>query len=590
MKRTVNGNTGGVREILLREMEGLYEMSMQPDVFLSRELCDAMARFTALINREVLVYVSRSGSIEDVRIGDDRSVGMEELRLVRNIDRLAGVRCIHTHPRGSGLLSDVDMGSLSSLRLDAMAAIGVTQDGQASNVYVGYLGEMEGDRRQTILYGPMRPHHLPQKALMEEIYAADARFLTPAYEVTKAKPDRAILCGIENSDGYDSLSELAALAETAGVQVVGKELQRRRGADSATYIGTGKADDLSLLCSALEADIVIFDDELTAIQMRNLENVLGVPIIDRTMLILDIFAARAESREGKLQVELAQLKYRLPRLLGMGRVLSRQGASGVGMRGPGEKKLEIDRRRIRRRIFELEQELAEIEKQRALRRVRREKNAVPVVALVGYTNAGKSTLLNALSGSDVLAEDKLFATLDPVVRQITLPQGTDCLLSDTVGFINKLPHDLVQAFKSTLEEVKEADVILHVVDCSSPYFDVQMRVVEEVIASLGAADTPRIEVYNKIDAAADAITRPDGSRISARTGKGVPELLARMEELLTRSQVKVELVIPYDRYEVMQQLHTLGTVLSEEHEADGTHVTALLDEDMLWKIKKSLDR
>jgi len=590
MKRTVNGNTGGVREVLLREMEGLYDLSMQPDVFLSRELCDAMARFTALTNREVLVYVSRSGSIEDVRIGDDRSVGMEELRLVRNIDRLAGVRCIHTHPKGSGLLSDVDMGSLSSLRLDAMAAIGVTADGQAANVYVGYLGEMEGDRRQTILYGPMRPHHLPQKALIEEIYAADARFMTSAYEVTKAKPDRAILCGIENADGYDSLSELAALAETAGVQVVGRELQKRRGADSATYIGTGKADDLSLLCSALEADIVIFDDELTAIQMRNLENVLGVPIIDRTMLILDIFAARAQTREGKLQVELAQLKYRLPRLLGMGRVLSRQGASGVGMRGPGEKKLEIDRRRIRRRIFELEQELAEIEKQRALRRVRREKNAVPVVALVGYTNAGKSTLLNALSGSDVLAEDKLFATLDPVVRQITLPMGTDCLLSDTVGFINKLPHDLVQAFKSTLEEVKEADLLLHVIDCSSPYFDVQMRVVEDVVASLGAANTPRIEVYNKIDADADAVTRPDGCRISARTGEGVPELLARVEELLTKSQVKVELVVPYDRYEVMQQLHTLGTVLSESHEGDGTHVTALLDEDMLWKIKKALDR
>ena len=590
MKRTVNGNTGGVREVLLREMEGLYDLSMQPDVFLSRELCDAMARFTALTNREVLVYVSRSGSIEDVRIGDDRSVGMEELRLVRNIDRLAGVRCIHTHPKGSGLLSDVDMGSLSSLRLDAMAAIGVTADGQAANVYVGYLGEMEGDRRQTILYGPMRPHHLPQKALIEEIYAADARFMTSAYEVTKAKPDRAILCGIENADGYDSISELAALAETAGVQVVGRELQKRRGADSATYIGTGKADDLSLLCSALEADIVIFDDELTAIQMRNLENVLGVPIIDRTMLILDIFAARAQTREGKLQVELAQLKYRLPRLLGMGRVLSRQGASGVGMRGPGEKKLEIDRRRIRRRIFELEQELAEIEKQRALRRVRREKNAVPVVALVGYTNAGKSTLLNALSGSDVLAEDKLFATLDPVVRQITLPMGTDCLLSDTVGFINKLPHDLVQAFKSTLEEVKEADLLLHVIDCSSPYFDVQMRVVEDVVASLGAANTPRIEVYNKIDADADAVTRPDGCRISARTGEGVPELLARVEELLTKSQVKVELVVPYDRYEVMQQLHTLGTVLSESHEGDGTHVTALLDEDMLWKIKKALDR
>ena len=564
MKRTINGNTDGVREILLREMEGLYALSVQPDVFLSNELCDAMARFTALINREILIYLSRSGSVEDVRIGDDRSVGMEELRLVRNIDRLAGVRCIHTHPRGSGLLSDVDIGSLSSLRLDAMAAIGVSEDGQPTTIYVGYLGELENDRRQTILYGPLRPHHLPQKQLMEEIYAADARFLAPAYEVTKARPERAILCGIESNDGYDTLEELAQLA--------------------------GKADDLSLLCSALEADIVIFDDELSAIQMRNLEDVLGVPIIDRTMLILDIFASRAESREGKLQVELAQLQYRLPRLLGMGRALSRQGGSGVGMRGPGEKKLEIDRRRIRRRIFELQQELDEIEKQRALRRVKRGKNAVPVVALVGYTNAGKSTLLNALSGANVLAEDQLFATLDPVVRRITLPNGTECLLSDTVGFINKLPHDLVQAFRSTLEEVRDADLLLHVIDSSSPYYDVQMRVVEDVVSSLGAADTPCIQVFNKIDKNTENTLRPDACRISAMTGAGVSELLEDIETQLSHSRVRVELTVPYDRYETMQQLRAFGTILSESHEADGTHVTVLLDEGLLWKVKKGLER
>ena len=589
MKKTINGNTAGIRDILLREMEGLYELSMQPDIFLSRELCDAMARFTARINREILVYISRSGSIEDVRIGDDKSVGMQQLRLVRNADRLSGVRCVHTHPGGSGMLSDVDMGSLSSLRLDAMAAIGVSGEGAPTTVYVGYLGEPEGDRRQTLLYGPLRPHHLPQKQLIEAIYEADARFLTSAYEVTKARPDRAILCGIESGEGYDSLAELAALAETAGVQVVGRQVQRKRAIDKATYIGAGKAEELSLLCSALEADLVLFDDELSAIQMRNLESALGVPIIDRTMLILDIFAGRAQSREGKLQVELAQLRYRLPRLLGMGRVLSRQGASGVGMRGPGEKKLEIDRRRIRRRIFELEQELAGIEKQRSLRRMRREKNAVPIVALVGYTNAGKSTLLNALSGSAVLAEDKLFATLDPVVRQTTLPNGTDCLLSDTVGFINKLPHDLVQAFRSTLEEVREADLLLHVIDSSSPYVDVQMRVVQEVVASLGAADTPCIEVYNKIDAAGSAATKPGGFRISARSGEGMDALLCGIETQLAKRQVRVELVVPYDRYEAMQQIRTLGAVLSETHEADGTHVTALLDEALLWKIRKSLE-
>ena len=589
MKQKVNGNTGGVREVVLREMESIYALTQPQDVFLSAELCDALARYTGLIGREILVYISRSGGIEEVRIGDDHTVSMSEMRLVRNTDRLCGVRCIHTHPRGSGLLSDVDMGSLSSLRLDAMAAIGVTEDGRPTTVCVAYLGAMEGETRQTVVYGPMRAHHLPQKELIDAIYTADAHFQTGAYAVTQARPDRAILVGIENAEGYDTLEELAALAETAGVQVVGREQQRRRAVDTATYIGTGKAEELALSVNALEADLVIFDDELSAIQMRNLEQVLGVPIIDRTMLILDIFALRAQSREGKLQVELAQLKYRLPRLLGMGRVLSRQGASGVGMRGPGEKKLEIDRRRIRRRVFELEQELAEIGKQRGLRRERRMSSAVPAVALVGYTNAGKSTLLNRLSGSDVLAEDQLFATLDPVVRQVALPSGAECLLSDTVGFINKLPHELVRAFHSTLEEVKNAALILHVIDATSAYADVQMRVVEDVLAQLGVADTPCINVYNKADAlSVPPPMRGDAVCISARTGAGVETLLQRMEQALSSAQVRVELTVPYDRYEAIRLLHELGAVQSESHEADGTHVVALLDESQLWRVQKAL--
>lgn len=589
MKQKVNGNTGGVREVVLREMESIYALTQPQDVFLSAELCDALARYTGLIGREILVYISRSGGIEEVRIGDDHTVSMPEMRLVRNTDRLCGVRCIHTHPRGSGLLSDVDMGSLSSLRLDAMAAIGVTEDGRPTTVCVAYLGAMEGETRQTVVYGPMRAHHLPQKELIDAIYTADAHFQTGAYAVTQARPDRAILVGIENAEGYDTLEELAALAETAGVQVVGREQQRRRAVDTATYIGTGKAEELALSVNALEADLVIFDDELSAIQMRNLEQVLGVPIIDRTMLILDIFALRAQSREGKLQVELAQLKYRLPRLLGMGRVLSRQGASGVGMRGPGEKKLEIDRRRIRRRVFELEQELAEIGKQRGLRRERRMSSAVPAVALVGYTNAGKSTLLNRLSGSDVLAEDQLFATLDPVVRQVALPSGAECLLSDTVGFINKLPHELVRAFHSTLEEVKNAALILHVIDATSAYADVQMRVVEDVLAQLGVADTPCINVYNKADAlSAPPPMRGDAVCISARTGAGVETLLQRMEQALSSAQVRVELTVPYERYEAIRLLHELGAVQSESHEADGTHVVAMLDESQLWRVQKAL--
>ncbi|HRX57446.1 MAG TPA: GTPase HflX [Eubacteriales bacterium] len=586
MKKEIHGNTAGIRETVLKEMLGLYDMRMSADEFLSNEVCDLLVRFTGLIGREVLIYVSRAGSVEDVRVGDDHSVHMDEMRLVRNIDRLSGVRCIHTHPGGTGYLSDVDIGSLNALRLDGMAAVGV-KDGRASSVYAAFIGDMEGEERKAVWFGPMRAGHLPQKQLMDAILEADKRLLTDTYNIAEIKPDRAVLAGIESADGYDTLGELAALCETAGIKVVAREQQRRRAVDASTYIGSGKAEELALTASACEADIFVFDDELTAIQLRNLEAILGLPIVDRTMLILDIFAQRAQSREGKLQVELAQLKYRLPRLLGMGKVLSRQGSSGVGMRGPGEKKLEIDRRRIRRRVFELEQELGEIEKQRGLRRERRAANPIPLVALVGYTNAGKSTLLNLLSGSDALAEDKLFATLDPVVRKISLPNGTECLLSDTVGFINKLPHDLVNAFRSTLDEVCNADLILHVVDSSSAYFDVQMRVVEEVLGSLGALDTPRIEVFNKADKP-DAKPRPGGTVISAATGDGIGELLHEIEEALGKTQVKIDLVVPYERYDAMRLIRQTGAILGESHEEDGTHVTVLLDEKELWRVKKAL--
>ena len=349
---------------------------------------------------------------------------------------------------------------------------------------------------------------------------------------------------------------------------------------------SGKVDELSLLCSETEAELVIFDDELTGSQLRNLETRLGVKVIDRTALILDIFAQRAVSREGALQVELAQMKYNLTRLTGQGTALSRLGG-GIGTRGPGEKKLEIDRRRIRRRIFELGEELKEVEKQRSLRRERREKNATPLVALVGYTNAGKSTFLNAVSNAGVLAEDKLFATLDPVVRQITLPNGLDILLSDTVGFINKLPHDLIEAFKSTLEEVSNADLILHVVDISCDHYDAQMRVVEDVIASLGAGDTPRINVYNKIDR---IDSRPRGTEddafVSAVTGEGMESLLERVEKLLSASHSTIELTIPYDKYEAVALLHSEARILSEEHTETGTKICAACEDGTLRKLKK----
>ena len=589
MEKKIHGNIAGIRDTILEDMLSLYDETQPSGVFASYALLEKMAAFTGRIGREISVYLSRSGAVADVSVGDATTVSMPDMRLVRNIDRLAGVRCIHTHPNGSGYLSDVDLGTLNSMRLDAMAAVGV-REGVPTSVYVAFVGEMEGEERKPVIYGPMRADRLPQDALLNALIEADNRLNAPAYAVTAAEPERAVLVGIDNDDGYDTLEELKALADTAGVNVVHIERQRKRPIDNGTYIGSGKADELRLIGSATEADVFIFDDELTAIQIRNLESILGAPVIDRTMLILDIFATRATTREGKLQVELSQLKYRLPRLLGVGVAMSRQGASGVGMRGPGEKKLEIDRRRIRRRIFELEQELKEIEKQRSVRRSVREKSETPIVALVGYTNAGKSTLLNVLSESDVLAEDKLFATLDPVVRSITLPNGTPCLLSDTVGFINKLPHELVEAFKSTLEEVRNADLILHVVDASCPYYEVQMRVTEQVLESLGAADTPVIEVYNKCDLnTAIPRTRERAVAISAKTGMGIDALSAAIETELNRTQQRVELVIPYDKYNAIRVLHEIGTILSESHEADGTHVTAMLEQSKLYRLKNALE-
>ena len=520
-------------------------------------------------------------------MGDNAKVSMPNMRLVRNEDRLCGVRCIHTHPNGDGRLSGVDLGTLRSMRLDSMAAIGVREDGEPTSVYAAYLGEADdAGERGVLIYGPMRPYKLPQRLLMKEIYLADDRLKSTTVEAEGSRPERAILVGLENSGPYDTLAELGELAKTAGANVVGRFTQKKAGADNATYIGSGKAEELSLKGSELEAELFIFDDELTAVQSRNLEEILGARVIDRTALILDIFAQRAVSREGALQVELAQMKYNLTRLTGQGTALSRLGG-GIGTRGPGEKKLEIDRRRIRRRIFELGEELKEVEKQRSLRRERREKNATPLVALVGYTNAGKSTFLNAVSNAGVLAEDKLFATLDPVVRQITLPNGLDILLSDTVGFINKLPHDLIEAFKSTLEEVSNADLILHVVDISCDHYDAQMRVVEDVIASLGAGDTPRINVYNKIDR---IDSRPRGTEddafVSAATGEGMESLLERVEKLLSASHSTIELTIPYDKYEAVALLHSEARILSEEHTETGTKICAACEDGTLRKLKK----
>ena len=401
------------------------------------------------------------------------------------------------------------------------------------------------------------------------------------YENKEAARERVILIGVctrENENVEESLDELAELADTAGAEAVGRVIQNRESMHPGTYIGSGKIDEVRELAAALQADGVICDDELTPAQLRGLEQELDLKVMDRTLVILDIFAQHATTSEGKLQVELAQLRYRLARLTGKGIAMSRLGG-GIGTRGPGEKKLETDRRLIKSRIARLNRELKEMQIHRDTARKKRLNESVPVAAIVGYTNAGKSTLLNALTGADILAENKLFATLDPTTRRMELPSGQEILLTDTVGFIRKLPHHLVEAFKSTLEEARYADYILHVVDSVSPQMDAQMEAVYETLDRLGIAGKPVITLFNKRDLAAGSELPKDPNAvrtigISAGTGAGLKELQEVLEEQLRNSRVQVEKLFPYAQAGDIQRIRRYGQVLEEEYREDGIYIKA----------------
>jgi len=378
-----------------------------------------------------------------------------------------------------------------------------------------------------------------------------------------------------------SLVELALLADTAGAEPVHAELQRRPTPDPATYIGKGKAEEIRAAAQALDVDVVIFDDELTPAQQRNLEKMFAVDVVDRVALILDIFAQHATSQEGAVQVELAQLRYRLPRLRGRGLQLSQQGA-GIGTRGPGETQLEVDRRRLLRRMQKLERDLVGLAATRATQRKARKRRDLMQVALVGYTNAGKSTLLNRLTHAGVLVQDQLFSTLDPTVRRLHLPGGETVLLSDTVGFVRRLPHQLVEAFRSTLEEVRDADLLLHIVDAGTPDADERITAVNTVLAEIDADAVPRLLAWNKTDIAyTDDVkqllaSHPGSVALSAASGAGVAELLTAIGDRLRALAQVVELVVPYDRGDVLAALHRAGEVLVEIHDERGTRVRARL--------------
>lgn len=580
----IYGNKEGIRDSVLAQLETLYDLDFSSEVFAPAELLDVLAAFTCAINREISIYVSRSGAILDITIGGLNSVELKDMHLRRNVRRLSMVRCIHTHPGGNPQLSDVDISSLRSMHFDAMAAVGA-KDGHATGIQAAFLGEIVGGINKVYLTDIVPVKKIPQRAWMDAIERADSEVMIGAITSTQEEKERAYLVGL---DSERSLEELARLADTAGAVVVGTMLQKKTRPDTATYIGSGKAEELSLDCQAKDADIVIFDDELTGVQTRNLEDVLrGVKVLDRTTLILDIFAQRAQSREGRLQVELAQMAYQLPRLMGHGVSMSRLGG-GIGTRGPGETRLEMDRRRIRRRMSDLRREIKELEEQRSLRRARREKNKVPVVALVGYTNAGKSTLLNALSDANVLAEDKLFATLDPIVRTVKLPSGGEFLLVDTVGFISKLPHALVDAFRSTLEEALLADILLIVSDGASEEMHHQHQVVLEVLASLGASDKPVIDVINKVDLMEAPPQWPGAIAISAKTGAGMEELLAEIKRQIRGVQKKLRVSIPYAQGAVLSMLHGNGSVVSEEYTDTGMLVDVMADDELYGRLAARL--
>ncbi len=412
--------------------------------------------------------------------------------------------------------------------------------------------------------------------------------------------ERVVLIGVW-ADGTlasaeNSLRELSRLAETAGSVVLDGLVQRRSTPDPATYVGAGKAAELAALVAATGADTVICDGELTPSQLRRLEGVVHVKVIDRTALILDIFAQHARSKEGKAQVELAQLQYLLPRLRGWGESLSRQaggrvaGGGGIGARGPGETKIETDRRRIRARTAKLRRQLAEMSAGREVQRGQRRRREVPSVAIAGYTNAGKSSLLNALTGSGVLVDDSLFATLDPSVRRARTPSGRWFTLTDTVGFVRHLPHQLVEAFRSTLEEVTDADLIVHVVDGSDADPAAQMAAVREVLAGIGAGDVPEIVAVNKADLADPVLVKGIEARehdcvvISARTGAGLPDLLAAIDRRLPRRDQEVSVVIPYRRGDLLARAHQEGEVLAVRHGADGTELTARVPPELASEL------
>ena len=535
------GNTEGLKQNHTKRLLAIFRRRVQQSELVSAELARYLTELSRELGRQLGVLINRRGEIEHVVVGDARQLELPDIGRARaGSSRLRGLRLVHTLLKDEPLTRD-DLTDLVLLRLVAVVAVQARDDGLPGRVYLGTLlpHNPGGDLyRQEEFDGPQ-----------DVTYDALASTLALEQEMARKEPvplvgsqGRAILIGVfsggDRRRAEDSMLELRELARTASVEILDVVLQSRREIDPRTLIGEGKLQDVLVRSMALGADMLVFDRNLSPSQQRHVSEATSLKILDRTQLILDIFAQRAQSADGKLQVELAQLKYLLPRLVGRDDSLSRL-AGGIGGRGPGETKLEMDRRRVRDRITHLEERIDRLSSDRAVRRRQRNRQGVPVISIVGYTNAGKSTLLNSLTDSTVLAEDKLFATLDPTSRRLRFPRDREVVLTDTVGFIRDLPKDLVNAFRATLEELEDADLMLHVVDVSDPRHEEQAAAVERILGTLDVAETPRLLVLNKADRcpekAADEAHQKGGIALSATTRLGFDKLLQRCEEILWRS-------------------------------------------------------
>ena len=590
----IKGNVDGIKDFILKELDSIYDITVTKNRVIEPEIIALIASISSRINREINVAIDRRGNIVEISIGDSSSVQLPLLNVQEK--RLSGIRVIHTHPNGNPNLSSIDISALTKLKLDCIAAIGVIEE-KITGVVMGFCN-VDGDELSHEVTEIM---NIPEFIDYDFLYRIEEiESILKKRNIVENDDEYAILVGIDNDE---SLDELAELARACNVKVVGKFFQKKSKIDPCYFIGTGKVIELARFKQIKKANLIIFDEELSGLQVKNLEEVTGCKVIDRTVLILEIFATRARTREAKIQVELAQLKYRSSRLLGFGTTMSRTGG-GVGTKGPGEKKLEIDKRRIRETIYDLKQELEKIRKTRITQREKRDESGIPKISLVGYTNVGKSTLRNLLVSmytadntskkEDVFAENMLFATLDITTRAITLPDKRVASLTDTVGFVRKLPHDLVEAFKSTLEEVSFSDLIIHVVDISSDTVVEQIKAVENVLSELNALDKPTFLALNKCEMATpeqianikEKFSNYQMIEISAKQNYNIDKFLDMTVSLLPQTTRKCTYLIPYTDTSMGAYLHRNAIIQSEDYEGEGVRIVAIVNDEVYNRCRK----